>query len=296
MEEAIAPSARLPVGPLTELWRVETEGHAVAAAIDSTQVIVESHFAIHKFDIITGSEIWEKHIVAQHLAALGSVVVAGYSNVITALDASDGGALWGLQVDRKIAGFASDASNLYVLQDDGSVVALDAVTGVIQWRSPASQGVPTFIVYHDPVVIDHCLVWRDEEGHIHSIRTYDGAPAMSLTTPDIVADWPWQALRARADHAVVIISKGGRFDPGRLARLAVWNSSGYLEHKLPSGCDYTRTPIVAGEGVIVIVANAWTGYKRPVDPNRAELTKQPGERTPDQWPPAVISVLRGSPL
>src|SRR5579885_1524430 len=147
------------------------------------------------------------------------------------------------------------------MQDDGSVVALDAVTGVIQWRSPPSQHVPTFIVHHDPVVIDDCVVWRDEEGEIHSIQSYDGAPAMSLTAPDIVADWPWQPLRARSDHAVVIISKGGRFDPGRPTKLAVWNSNGYVEHKLPSGCDYTQTPIVAGEGMIVIVANALTGYK-----------------------------------
>lgn len=102
----------------------------------------------------------------------GVVYAASYKRAVAAFDAETGRALWRRGIESQ-SGLAIDSDLLYVADTDGSVHALDRLSGAGVWtqESLAGRG-PAWPVVHGPFV-----AVTDREGYIHWLRREDGRPA-----------------------------------------------------------------------------------------------------------------------
>ena len=106
------------------------------------------------------------------VVAGGAVYAASYERAVAAFDAETGQTLWRRRIASQ-SGLAADADLLFVADTDGSVQALDRVSGATVWTeaSLAGRG-PTWPTVHGPFV-----AVTDSEGYVHWLRREDGRPA-----------------------------------------------------------------------------------------------------------------------
>lgn len=102
----------------------------------------------------------------------GAVYAASYERAVAAFDAGTGGALWRRPIASR-SGLAADADLLYVADAEGSVLALDRLSGATVWEeaSLAGRG-PAW-----PTVHGRFVAVTDVEGYVHWLRREDGRPA-----------------------------------------------------------------------------------------------------------------------
>ena len=107
----------------------------------------------------------------------GTVHAASYERVVAALDGETGRVLWRRDIETR-TGLAADTDLLYVASTDGTVQALDRISGATVWTedSLAGRG-PAWPSIHGTFV---AVV--DSEGYVHWLRREDGRPAARTPT------------------------------------------------------------------------------------------------------------------
>ena len=106
------------------------------------------------------------------VVAGGVVYAASYERAVAAFDAETGRPLWRRNIASR-TGLAADADLVYVADTDGSVHALDRVSGAGVWTEASLAGrAPAWPVVHGAYV-----AVTDIEGYVHWLRREDGRPA-----------------------------------------------------------------------------------------------------------------------
>jgi outer membrane protein assembly factor BamB len=86
-----------------------------------------------------GRVLWKAELVHEVRAAptlvAGTLVVGTASGDVVGIEASGGASRWRTEAPGPVAGLGSDATRAYVLSDGGELLALDASTGLLVWRS-----------------------------------------------------------------------------------------------------------------------------------------------------------------
>ena len=133
-------------------WKFPTRGRVYTTAACSNGLLI---FGDDEGDVralsFEGKEIWKFHlsypVVASPVAAAGKVYVAEADQNVFCLEASTGRPLW--QYGRKFPqrnsiwrslGFAWGENRLYAGFSDGTLVALDADVGRVEWRVELARG------------------------------------------------------------------------------------------------------------------------------------------------------------
>lgn len=107
------------------------------------------------------------------LAAVGQDVYASaYHGRVASLAAESGQVLWAREIST-FAGIGADWNHVYVVADDGELVALLRRNGSDVWRQGALiRRLPTA-----PVAFNTAVVVGDFEGYVHFFNNADGEPA-----------------------------------------------------------------------------------------------------------------------
>ena len=144
-------------------------GRLVAVRGDSGEVLWEASVS----DPRGRSELERlADIDTEPVAVDGVVYAASYERAVAAFEVETGQPLWRSDLASRTA-LAADADLVFVADRDGSVHALDRLTGTSVWTesSLAGRG-PAWPVVHGPFV-----AVTDVEGYVHWLRREDGHPA-----------------------------------------------------------------------------------------------------------------------
>ena len=143
-------------------------GRLVASSLDDGEVIWDA--------VITPStgrsDLERLADVDGALAVVGQDVYAsGYQGRVASLAAESGQVLWARELSG-YSGLAADWENIYVIADDGEVVALLRRNGDDVWRNTSLlRREPTApVAFHTTVVVG------DLEGYVHFFSNVDGTP------------------------------------------------------------------------------------------------------------------------
>ena len=192
--------------------------------------VIESGVAITGFDngrvaavrSATGELVWEGLVAdprgrseLERLADVdteavvegGVVYAASYERAVAAFDAETGRPLWRRNIASR-SGLAADADLVYVADTDGSVQALDRVSGAGVWTQASLAGrAPAWPVVHGAYV-----AVTDIEGYVHWLRREDGRPAARTRSGE------GQLAGPPARHDDMLVAYWGR---GRLTAFRV---------------------------------------------------------------------------
>jgi outer membrane protein assembly factor BamB len=107
------------------------------------------------------------------ITAVGQDVYAsGYHGRVAAVAAESGQALWAREISA-YTGVGADWNNVYVVDEQGELVALERRNGADAWRQSALlRRDPT-----TPVAFNTAVVVGDFEGYVHFFDNKDGSPA-----------------------------------------------------------------------------------------------------------------------
>ena len=169
------------------------DGGVPALTVRGTSApVIESGMAITGFDngrvaavrSATGELVWEGLVAdprgrselerladvdTDPVVAGGMVHAASYERAVAAFDAETGRRLWRRGIPSR-SGLATDADLVFVADTDGSVQALDRISGAVVWTQASLAGrAPAWPVVHGAYV---AVV--DIEGYIHWLRRADG--------------------------------------------------------------------------------------------------------------------------
>lgn len=169
------------------------DGGVPALTVRGTSApVIESGMAIIGFDngrvaavrSATGELVWEGLVVdprgrselerladvdTDPVVAGGVVHAASYERAVAAFDAETGRRLWRRDIPSR-SGLATDTDLVFVADTDGSVQALDRISGAGVWTQASLAGrAPAWPVVHGAYV---AVV--DIEGYIHWLRRADG--------------------------------------------------------------------------------------------------------------------------
>ena len=192
--------------------------------------VIESEVAITGFDngriaavrTATGELVWEglvgnprgrselerlADVDTEPVVAGGVVYAASYERAVAAFDAETGRPLWRRDIPSR-SGLAADADLVYVADTDGSVQALDRVSGAGVWTEASLSGrAPAWPVVHGAYV-----AVTDVEGYVHWLRREDGRPAARTRSGEGRLAGPF----ARHDDALVAYWGRGRLTAFRV--------------------------------------------------------------------------------
>lgn len=177
----------------SERWTMEQEaplltlrGSSSPIAVGHTIVVGFDNGRLIALDEETGNTDWEAMIsppsgrsdldrladVDGQLQAVGQdVYVSGYQGRLVSLAVESGQVLWSREMSTYV-GVATDWTNLYLVTDEGSLVALKRGTGADIWKTDALlRREPTA-----PVAFDLTVVVGDFEGYVHFFSVVDGHP------------------------------------------------------------------------------------------------------------------------
>ncbi|MBE0363094.1 outer membrane protein assembly factor BamB [Pseudoalteromonas ulvae UL12] len=136
-------------------------------------LISESGFAAWKADvaIAKGASEFERLVdVDTQPVVIGSQVFSlAYNGNLAAIDIRSGNVIW----KREYSGYrelAVDLQNIYLVDSNGSVYALDKSSGIERWSQPALNG----WYLTGPAVFGNYLVLGDQEGNLHWLDKQSG--------------------------------------------------------------------------------------------------------------------------
>ncbi len=106
------------------------------------------------------------------MAVVGQDLYAsGYNGNTAAIAVESGQVLWSRDIST-YAGLGADASNVYVVSEEGALIAMNRRTGAELWRQDALlRRKPTA-----PVPYDGTVAVGDLEGYVHFFSAQDGSP------------------------------------------------------------------------------------------------------------------------
>jgi outer membrane protein assembly factor BamB len=139
---------RGPTGPLGTLWRFQTGGRiGTAPAVAEGVVYVGSDdHNLYALDARYGTVLWKRDLGAEvrssPSAAHGLVFVV-VGNTLSALDAQTGKDRWTFAEANRDTTPNVAGGTVYLATRDNRFVALDAASGVEQWRTEAVKGIVT---------------------------------------------------------------------------------------------------------------------------------------------------------
>ena len=109
---------------------------------------------------------------AEPVIVQGVVYAASHERAVAAFDVESGRALWRRDIETR-TGLAADGELVYVAAADGSVQALDRLSGATVWTEASLVGrEPAW-----PAVHGSFVALADREGFVHWLRREDGRPA-----------------------------------------------------------------------------------------------------------------------
>lgn len=110
-----------------------------------------------------------------YMATVGQdVYAAGYQGRVASLAAESGQVMWAREIST-YAGIGADWNNVYIVADNGELIALRR-NGSDVWRQDALlRRTPTA-----PVAFNNAVVVGDFEGYVHFFSNVDGAPVARL--------------------------------------------------------------------------------------------------------------------
>ncbi|WP_304524975.1 outer membrane protein assembly factor BamB [Halomonas sp. I5-271120] len=175
-----------------EQWVYTTSAPALTLRGTGTPRVIEpvtfAGFAngrIATIDNRSGQALWEQRIAVPKgrsevdrlidldgeplLTRDGRLYLTSYHGRLVAMEAQSGETLW----ERDISSYLSPllvGETLYVIDDASHVLALDALSGQIKWRSNALEGRQLTA----PAFADGKLVLGDFEGYLHLLDATDG--------------------------------------------------------------------------------------------------------------------------
>lgn len=131
------------------------------------------------------------------------VCAAAFQGRVACFEIQSGNAIWARDIS-SIAGLAMDARNVYVVDVNGAVHAMDKGTGGYVWKQDklAHRQLSTPLIYRGYVVVG------DLQGYVHFISREDGAFAARIATDGSPIRAQPQAL---TDGVLVQTKNGGLF-------------------------------------------------------------------------------------
>ncbi|MBX3678848.1 MAG: outer membrane protein assembly factor BamB [Rhodocyclaceae bacterium] len=106
-----------------------------------------------------------------------TLCAAAYQGRISCFDATNGNVLWTRDIS-SATGIDRDGSQLYVTDEKGAVLALDASNGASIWKQEKLAGRRT----GRPLVMGNNVVVSDAEGYVHLLRREDGGLLARVAT------------------------------------------------------------------------------------------------------------------
>lgn len=191
---------------LQSMPRLTMRGSASPLILGSTVVAGFDNGRLVAVDIETGDTAWETLLappsgrsdlerlsdVDGAMAVVGQdIYAAGYQGRLAAVAAESGQMLWVTEISSS-EGVSADWSNLYTVQDNGTLIAVSRRNGAETWRQDALlRREPTL-----PVPFNTTVVTGDFEGYLHFFSNVDGVPvarvklggAAITSDPVVVAD------------------------------------------------------------------------------------------------------------
>jgi outer membrane protein assembly factor BamB len=129
-------------------------------------LVAESGYLAWQADVAVpqGASEFERlaDVDTQPVIAGSTVYSLAYNGNLAAVDIRSGNVLW----KRQYSGyreFTLDGRNIYLVDSDGTIYALDSNSGIERWSQPALNG--WFLT--GPTVFGEYLVTGDQEGHLH---------------------------------------------------------------------------------------------------------------------------------
>lgn len=189
-----------PVPPLS------LRGNAAPAVSGGKIYAVSQQGDLYQLDLATGLPVWQTRVANSRgrgeIARLmdidgdlaldndGTLFTAGYQSQMTATDTVNARRLWQVNVSSTQA-VAFDAAQVYAVDADGTLAALNKKTGELVWRQEGLKGRHLLA----PVVWRGLVVVGDDQGWLHLFSPIDGAPrgrerASSKSLMSVVVDPP----------------------------------------------------------------------------------------------------------
>ena len=114
---------------------------------------------------------------AEPVVVQGVIYAVSHERAVAAFDGETGRALWRRDIESR-TGLAADGDLLYVATVDGTILALDRLSGATVWTEGSLLGrEPAW-----PAVQGAFVAVGDREGYVHWLRREDGRPATRTRT------------------------------------------------------------------------------------------------------------------
>lgn len=172
-------------------------GKVLAISIAGGNVVWET-----RVDVPSGRTELERIVdVDGQLAADNTFIYAvSYHGRMAAIDQINGRPSWARDISSS-AGMTSDANNIYLVDRDDSVWALEKSSGITVWKQDA-------LLYRElspPILIQDTLLIGDDEGYVHALSKADG----KIIGRTRVGDYPVQAIQLNtAEHSYFVDASG----------------------------------------------------------------------------------------
>lgn len=114
----------------------------------------------------------------------GTVCAAAYQGKVACFEIQSRNMLWSRDVSSSL-GLANDARHLYVIDDSGSLHALDKASGASVWKQDALR----YRKLTSPILHDGYLVVGDGFGYVHVLSPEDGAIVGRVATDGSAMHW-----------------------------------------------------------------------------------------------------------
>ncbi|HEU4849316.1 MAG TPA: PQQ-binding-like beta-propeller repeat protein [Terrimesophilobacter sp.] len=143
--DGIVSSVDLLSGELAWERKLAADVSLAAAVVDGIAVVVDRAGAITAFDLGSGERVWSEdtgHLASSVVTADGAIIVAGQDGLFRAYDAASGTHLWALRYGGFLRSFA-DLGSSVVLVTNEATIAVEARSGVVEWRRDGAQDAVT---------------------------------------------------------------------------------------------------------------------------------------------------------
>jgi len=198
-----------PVPPLS------LRGNAAPVISGDKLFAVSGQGDLYQLDLATGLPVWQTRVTSSRgrgeierlmdidgdlvLDTNGTLYTAGYQSQITATDTQQVRRRWQLNISTSQS-VAYDAAHVYAVDVDGTMAAINKITGALMWKQDGLKGRKLI----GPVVWRGIVVVGDSEGWLHLFSPADGAPRGRVR----VARDPLMSITVDAPQLLTMTVKG----------------------------------------------------------------------------------------
>ncbi len=170
-----------PVPPLS------LRGNASPVLSGDKLFAVSGQGDLYQLDLGNGLPVWQTRVTTSRgrgeierlmdidgdlvLDSNGTLYTAGYQSQLTATDTQQVRRRWQINVSTSQS-VAYDAAHVYAVDADGTMAAINKITGALDWKQDALKGRKLLT----PVIWRGLVVVGDSEGWLHLFSPIDGSP------------------------------------------------------------------------------------------------------------------------